>query len=175
NSEDLRVDVLFQDNGLSKYFLTAERDENFPFLKEDDKNQLWIMKFDGSRSNLGVGGFLTYPSGELFPFAYKLQFVNINNIVEYDSLLLKMDVVESIGIKKLKCLNDVEAVVKQVRDQYQVKNPRLEHYGNRVWDCIDSFEVFSIQDIHHEKNEKVDSLTVLTSLMTPHPAFNKDK
>ncbi|KAH9328129.1 hypothetical protein KI387_000237, partial [Taxus chinensis] len=80
-----------------------------------------------------------------------------------------------MGIKKLRCLGDVEVIVKQIRQQYQVKNPRLRHYRNWVWDCIESFDAFSIEDIPRAQNERFDSLVLSASLLTPHPSFGKDK
>lgn len=176
-SEDPKIDILFQDSGLSNYFFTFERDENLPLLTEDEEDILWKMKSYGSPSIVGSGDgiFLTSPLGKLFPFSYRLQFENTKNTTEYEALLLGMDVFESMGIKKLKYLRNSQVIVKQVRDQYQVKNPKLKYYRDRVWDYMESFDAFSIQVIPHEKNEKSISLAISTSLMTLHPSFNKDK
>ncbi|KAH9312194.1 hypothetical protein KI387_027229, partial [Taxus chinensis] len=63
------------------------------------------MEFDGSHSRAGSGaGVVLYsPSNEVYHFAYKLQFDNTNNIVEYETFLLGMNVAEDMGIKKLRC------------------------------------------------------------------------
>ena len=56
-----------------------------------------------------------------------------------------------------------------------MKNERLRHYSNRVWDEIEDFEAFSIESIPRELNSREDSLVVLASLLIPHPNFIIDK
>ncbi|KAH9302635.1 hypothetical protein KI387_014218, partial [Taxus chinensis] len=70
---------------------------------------------------------------------------------------------------------DAKLIVKQVKNQFQVKNDRLRHYKNKVWDAIETFDAFSIEFVPHEKNDKVDSLAVSASLMIPHSEFDQDK
>ncbi|KAH9317436.1 hypothetical protein KI387_019205, partial [Taxus chinensis] len=60
---------------------------------------------------LGAGVVLYSPLGELYPFSYKLKFDNANNTVESEALLLVMDMVKDMGIKKLRCQSDVEVIV----------------------------------------------------------------
>lgn len=54
---------------------------------------------------------------------------------------------------------------------FSVKNERLKHYRNRVWDKIEDFDAFSIEDIPRELNSKEDSLVVSASLLIPHLEF----
>lgn len=55
---------------------------------------------------------LISPSGEKFPFAYKLEFDNTNNTVEYEALLLGLIEAKGMGINMLRVLGDVELIVK---------------------------------------------------------------
>ncbi|KAH9328592.1 hypothetical protein KI387_000700, partial [Taxus chinensis] len=66
-------------------------------------------------------------------------------------------------------------IVKQVKNQFQVKNDHLRHYRNKVWEAIEVFDAFSIKSVPHEKNDKADSLAVSASLMIPHSEFDQDK
>ena len=54
---------------------------------------------------------------------------------------------------------------------FLVKNQRLKHYSNRVWDEIKGFEAFAIEAIPIELNDKADSLAVSTSFFIPHLDF----
>lgn len=65
-------------------------------------------------------------------------------------------------------------IVKQVRGLFNVKNKKLKHYQNRVWDEIEDFDAFSIEAIPREQNSKADSLVVSASLLIPHPEFVDD-
>ncbi|KAH9324492.1 hypothetical protein KI387_004670, partial [Taxus chinensis] len=102
-------------------------------------------------------------------------FFNTNNTAEYESLLLSMQAAKERGIKNLKVQGDAELVVNQVKRIYQVKNERLRHYRNAVWDIIEEFDAFSIGAIPRAQNDMADSLAVSASLMLPHPGLKTNK
>ena len=51
----------------------------------------------------------------------------------------------------------------------------MKHYKNRVWDEIEGFDVFAIETIPRELNDKADSLEVSASLLIPHLDFINKK
>lgn len=61
---------------------------------ENNTNDVWTLEFDGSCSFVGFGAsiVLISPQGEIFPYSLKLQFANTNNTIEYESLLLGIEV-----------------------------------------------------------------------------------
>ncbi|KAH9310583.1 hypothetical protein KI387_025618, partial [Taxus chinensis] len=87
-------------------------------------------------------------------------FENTNNTVEYEALILGLNAKKERGVRNLLACGDVELVFKQVRDLFQVKNRRLKHYRNLVWDSIEFFDAFSIKVVPREKNTRDDSLVV---------------
>lgn len=52
-----------------------------------------------------------------------------------------------LQIKMLRVRGDAELIVKQVRGLFAIKNERLRHYRNHVWDEIEAFDAFSIEVI----------------------------
>ncbi|XP_059066420.1 uncharacterized protein LOC131857730 [Cryptomeria japonica] len=134
------------------------------------------MEFDGSCAVLGssAGVVLIPPSGNPIPFSFKLEFKNTNNTAEYEALLLGLAEAKRLGVKLLRAKGDAELIVKQARRLFSVKNERLKHYRNRVWDEIEDLDAFSIEAIPRELNSKVDSLAVSASLLVPHPKFVED-
>ncbi|KAH9323734.1 hypothetical protein KI387_018373, partial [Taxus chinensis] len=98
----------------------------------------------------------------------------MNNTAEYESLLLGMQATKERGIKNLKVQGDEELVINQVKRIYQVKNERLRHYHNVVWDNIEEFDAFSIKSIPRAQNDMTDSLAISASLMLPHPGLKTD-
>lgn len=58
-----------------------------------------------------------------------------------------------------------------MRNVYTVKNDRLRHYRNRVWDELEFFDAFLIEAIPRDQNSRADSLVVSASLLLPHPDF----
>lgn len=93
-------------------------------------SDVWIMDFDGSSASMGSGArvVLVSPEGEFFPYSYKLQFPNTNNIAEYEALILGLNMAQIKGIQNLHVKGDVELVVCQVKGQYQARNDQLRHY-----------------------------------------------
>jgi ribonuclease HI len=69
-----------------------------------------------------------------------------NNVCEYEALVLGLEAVRRMKIKKLKVFGDAELIIKQVNQQYQAKHPRLQSYRNFVWDLIENF--FSYVNFH---------------------------
>lgn len=144
--------------------------------EEKESSSIWTLEFDGScsssRSSAGV--VLIPPEGELEPMAFKLEFVNINNIIEYKALLLGVIATKEKGVKILKARGDVELIVRQIKGQYSIRNHKLKNYRNRVWDEEEGLDAFSIEVVPREMNTKANSLAVFTSLLLPIPKF-KDK
>ncbi|XP_059067300.1 uncharacterized protein LOC131858195 [Cryptomeria japonica] len=139
-------------------------------------NELWSMEFDGScsSSGSGVGLVLIPPEGKVIPYSFKLEFQNTNNMAEYEALLLGLAEAKKLHIKMLKVKGDAELIVKQVRGLFTIKNERLRHYRNRVWDEIEAFDAFSIKEVPREFNLKDDSLVVFVGFLVPNPNFTTD-
>lgn len=130
-----KAQILFQECEFGNYLVLALGEKKTDEAV-DELDGLWQMEFDGSCANsgLGAGVVLLSPTGNIFPFSFKLDFKNTNNIAEYEALLLGLSEAKCKGIKLLKVKGDAELIVRQVRNVYTVKNDRLRHYRNRVWD-----------------------------------------
>lgn len=72
--------------------------------EEKESLSIWTLEFDGSYSWSGssAGVVLIPPEGEPEPMAFKLEFVNTNNTIEYESLLIEIIAIMEKGIKILK-------------------------------------------------------------------------
>ncbi|KAH9302499.1 hypothetical protein KI387_014082, partial [Taxus chinensis] len=93
----------------------------------------------------------------------------------YEALILGLQAAEEKGIKNLEVFGDAELIVKQERNQFQVKNDHLRHYRNKVWDEIEAFDAFFLKSVPRKKNDKADSLVDSSSLMIPHLEFDQVK
>jgi ribonuclease HI len=103
------------------------------------------------------------PAQETIYLSYKLEFETTNNVAEYEALVLGLRVAKDMGIEELLVFGDVELIVHQIKNLYQIKHPRLRSYRNEVWDLVDSFfPSFNISFIPREENTMVDSLVVST-------------
>ncbi|KAH9310135.1 hypothetical protein KI387_038046, partial [Taxus chinensis] len=174
---DPKAQILYEDIGLGNYKIMSQDEVERPKVVPHDPNSIWNLEFEGSCSSAGyrAGVVLISPEGKIHPFSFKLQFENTNNTAEYEALILGLNTKKERGVKNLLACGDAELVVKQVGDIFQVKNRRLKHYRNLVWDSIEFFDAFSIKAVPREKNTRANSLVVLGSLLIPHPDFSQDK
>uniref|UniRef100_UPI0018F0D670 hypothetical protein n=1 Tax=Vibrio cholerae TaxID=666 RepID=UPI0018F0D670 len=70
---------------------------------------MWTLEFDGSCANVGSGArVVLLPSGEMTFLAYKLDFKNTNNTVDYEALLLRIMEKKQKGVKIFKAQGDAE-------------------------------------------------------------------
>jgi len=101
---------------------------------------MWKMYFDGASSweGDGAGILLISPSDKLFPFSFRLQFEtnSMNNIYEYEALVLGLEVSKKMKIVKLIVYGDAKLIVNQIKNVYQAKHPRMRSYRNYAWDLI---------------------------------------
>lgn len=61
---------------------------------ELQSKRIWKCYFDGaySKEGIGVGFLLISPKGNLMPFYFKLEFDSTKKLVEYESLILILQV-----------------------------------------------------------------------------------
>jgi hypothetical protein len=77
---------------------------------------------------------------------------------------LGLRVAKDIKIEELSVFGDVELIVHQVKNMYQVKHPKMRAYRNEVWDLVDSlFLDFNISFVPREENTMADSLAISAS------------
>ena len=68
----------------------------------------WIIHVDGSSTQHagGIGVVLQSPKGDRLTYKVRLQYQKTNNEVEYETLLKRLELVESIGAKSILILGD---------------------------------------------------------------------
>ena len=96
----------------------------------DLKDKVWYMYFDGalSRHGKGAGFVLKYPLGHIFKFAYRLEFEATSNVVEYEALLLGLELEKALRVKLLSIKGDSDLVIMQIKNKFTCKNQSLRNY-----------------------------------------------
>lgn len=86
------------------------------------------MHFDGActKERAGAGVILISPKGMTFKYSFTLAFKCINNIAEYEAVLLGLKLANKHGIRQFRIVGDSELIFFQVRSIYQSKNKRLK-------------------------------------------------
>ena len=96
-----------------------------PKWPKDSKT--WVLYTDGASSQSGYrsGIILTDPGGVECSHCFRFKFRAINNEAEYDALIARMGVAESLEADFLIVKSDSQLVVNQVSGLYQAKGDNM--------------------------------------------------
>jgi ribonuclease HI len=81
-----------------------------------------------------------------------------NNEAEYQALIAGLEAAEKLEITRLRIFLDSELVVKQLRGEYRVRNPRLQPLFDEVASRLQRLSSYGIMHVPRERNEKADRL-----------------
>jgi len=121
-------------------------------VKDDEVDKVWYMNFDGafSRTRKGVGIILQAPNGKILRFPYILKFDATNNVDEYETLLLGLELCKDRGIKCLNIKGDSDLVIQQLKGKFSCKSERLKGYRNTIWDLMNDLDAMNLIAIPRE-------------------------
>lgn len=80
-----------------------------------------------------------------------------NNMAEYISLLIAVEIVKQMGAKKAKIYTDSELMSKQINGEYRVKNDRIRELVKRYFDLSKGLDI-EVLNIKRESNKRADNL-----------------
>jgi hypothetical protein len=88
-------------------------------------------------------------------------------VVEYEALLLGLEIAKDMGIKILSIKGDSDLVILQVKNKFACKSERLKKYRNAIWDTIELFDAIDLISVPRDQNSLADSLAVAASTLQP--------
>jgi len=115
----------------------------------------------GARGNPGPAGYgvvLKDQSGNKVAALNGYLGHQTNNYAEYAALIRALEYAVAHPWKALRVVSDSELLVKQIRGQYQVKNPTLRELHGRAQALIRQLDWFSIEHSLREQNREADQL-----------------
>uniref|UniRef100_A0A2N9HB70 RNase H type-1 domain-containing protein n=1 Tax=Fagus sylvatica TaxID=28930 RepID=A0A2N9HB70_FAGSY len=98
-----------------------------------------------------------------FKYALQLRFRATNNEAEYEALLARLKLSESMGIKNMTIKSDSQLIVGQVKGEYEAKEDRMKKYLTVVKNLLTHFRKVELLQIPREENEAADRLARLAS------------
>ena len=101
------------------------------------------MNFNGSCNKTSAGAGVWIQNMNQI-FSYKLDFPCINNIAEYESLLLGLQLLKKLQAQRISILGDSELIIRQIKGGYSTINPRLREYRNAALDLLKTFEKYEL-------------------------------
>ena len=100
--------------------------------------------------------------GDKIECMIRLDFPTTNNEVEYEALLVGLDLAKAASAENMVVHYDFQVVTSQINGGYECKNERMKRYLEEVKNRISSLEVRFIQ-IPREENECADRLVKAAS------------
>ena len=95
--------------------------------------------------------------------AIRLDFPSSNNETEYDAILARIYLSQSLSSEKLLIRSDSQLVVRQVNGEYETQDQRMAKYMGLVKQRLGSFEAWKLEHIPRESNERADALAAVTA------------
>ncbi|GKU96885.1 hypothetical protein SLEP1_g10067 [Rubroshorea leprosula] len=125
----------------------------------------WILYVDGASSNKGsgVGAILLGRDGYRSEHALKFNFDATNNMVEYEALLLGLQLTTELKVEAIQIYSDSQLVVNQVNSICEVVDPVMIKYATLVAELKSKFQKFNLSKIPRAENEQADSFSKFAS------------
>ncbi|XP_020259051.1 uncharacterized protein LOC109835487 [Asparagus officinalis] len=141
-----------------------------PEVNTTSSPEVWQMFFDsasrvGTSGSIvaGVGVVLTSPHNHVLPRAFSLTEPCTNNVVEYNALLIGLELARELGIRHLEAYGESQLIVKQMTGEYEVRNDDLIPLHQAATKLVESFESFCIEHVLRSKNTYADALSSLAA------------
>ena len=125
------------------------------------QTKVWSIYVDGSSApeNARAGILLVGPDKKEFKYSIKFTFPITNNAAEYEALLAGLQLAKRIRAERVRVFVDSQLVVRQVSEEYEVKNPSFKAYNRLVKQLWQKFSQIQITQIPREENSKADELS----------------
>ena len=120
----------------------------------------WIVHCDGAwdTASIGVSAILTQPSGSRLWYAARLEFLSMNNIAEYEAMLLGLWKLRALRIRRCIIKSDSQVIVGHIEKNFVAKEPKLVRYLVAIRRMEKHFTGFSLHHIPRNENAEADEL-----------------
>ncbi|XP_043705383.1 uncharacterized protein LOC122655236 [Telopea speciosissima] len=144
---------------------TLPEEEAPPREEPEELTEQWTLFVDGSSNVDGcdAGLILTSPRGFLVQYALRFEFQTTNNGAEYEALIARLKLAQSLMVRNIAVHSDSQLIVNQVKGEYEAKEPCMAQYLSRVHDLITKFSHFEILLVPRAQNVSADALLRLAT------------
>ena len=118
----------------------------------------------GARGNPGPAGYgvrIEDERGELIDEFHGFLGNSTNNVAEYNGLLAALRYAQEHGHRVVHVKSDSELLVKQMKGEYRVKNPRLQPLYQHARSLADALDRVAYEHVRREQNQHADRLANL--------------
>lgn len=97
----------------------------------------------------------------------QLEFECVNNIVEYEALIFRLNKAIGFQVDCIMVIGDLEIISNQVCNTIHFLSPHLKNYQQEVWRLISSFKYFNRISVSKSRNATFDTLATAKTCFTP--------
>ncbi|KAH0669470.1 hypothetical protein KY289_023963 [Solanum tuberosum] len=126
------------------------------------------MYFDVDAHNGGASTGVVFITSQedILPFSFTLKQHCSNNVVEYQALILGLEIVVDMKQSNLQVFGDSQLVINQLLGSYEVKKPKLRPYYDYFQKLIRCLGDVTLQHMPMMENKKANALASLASTLT---------
>ena len=124
----------------------------------------WTIQTDGlsAQKRGGVRVVITAPDGEVLKYGVQLKFPAINNEAEYEGILTRLRLGKAIGSKNLLNQSDSKLVIRQIKEEYEAKEERMQKYLRLTKHLTQEFDKVEFIQIPKNQNMVTDKIMKLS-------------
>ncbi|XP_071739595.1 uncharacterized protein [Rutidosis leptorrhynchoides] len=113
------------------------------------QGKTWDLFTDGASCAEGAcaGLVLTTPSGEEHTYALRFNFDVTNNEVEYEALLVGVNIAHKIHVTKLRAYTDSQLVANQFNGSFEAHELSMQKYLKLLQELTARFENFELAQV----------------------------
>jgi ribonuclease HI len=112
----------------------------------------------GNPGPAGAGAILRTPKGVVLAELCGFLGHTTNNVAEYRALLMGLEQALALGVRRLEVRADSELLIKQLRGEYRVKDPKLKPLWQEAKQLLARFDAARLQHVRREQNSDADRL-----------------
>ena len=126
---------------------------------------IWKLFVDGAANAQGSGAelILTSPEGIDIEYALRFGLRASNNEVEYEAVIVGLNLAHSMEVDQLEVCSDSQLVVMQIEDTYETKGEKMILYLKKVWELLRKFVLVQFRHIPRAENSRADALAKLAT------------
>ena len=130
--------------------------------------ELWTMYFDGAtrKSDAGANIILISPDKHMLPCSFSLAELCSNNVVEYQTLIIGLQMALEIEVSFKKMYDDSKLIINQLSLKYDVKHEDLKSYFAYGQQLMEMFDSVMLDHVPRTENKRTDTLENLATTLT---------
>ena len=127
---------------------------------------IWRLSVDGATNSQGSGaGLILTSSGRIdMEYALRFGFQASNSEVEYEVVIVGLNLAHSMEVDQLEVCSDSQLVVKQIEDSYEPRGEKMILYLKKVRELFKKFIRVQVRHVPRVENSWEDALEKLETV-----------